>query len=67
MHQPIGLGNRLAAAAGHTEAARNRDTVQTKMTPNQLTLANKLAKDWIEAKSLQKAVRCQAMDSTDCN
>ncbi len=57
----------LAAAAGHTEATRNRDTLQPKMTPNQLIQANKLATDWTEAKLLQKAARCQAMDSTDCN
>jgi hypothetical protein len=56
----------LAAAAGLTEAARNRDTVQRKMTTDQVVSARKLATDWLEAKSLQKAARCQVMDSTDC-
>lgn len=56
----------LAAAAGLTEAARNRDTVQRKMTTDQVASAKKLATDWLESKALQKTAKCQAMDSTDC-
>ena len=36
----------LAAAAGDGDAARNRDISATKMTPEQIADAHKLAREW---------------------
>ena len=36
----------LAAAAGHDDAFRGRDFVAGKMTPDQITMAQKQAREW---------------------
>ena len=38
----------LAAINGHPQAARNRGTAETNMTPSQIAKAQKLAKEWME-------------------
>ncbi len=49
----------LAAAAGESAAARDRDAVSTKMTPEQMATAKKLAVDWTLAKAQEKAAGCK--------
>ena len=38
----------LAAINGHPQAARNRGTAETNMTPSQIAKAQKLAKEWMQ-------------------
>ena len=38
----------LATINGHPQAARNRGTAETNMTPSQIAKAQKLAKEWME-------------------
>ena len=37
----------LAAAQGNEKARRDRDTAASKMTPNQITEAQRMALDWL--------------------
>jgi TPR repeat protein len=56
----------LAAATGDVDAAKNRDAVSAKMTPEQIGKAQKLAQDWSIAKEQERAARCQTLNLEDC-
>jgi TPR repeat protein len=57
----------LANAAGDLEAANNRDLIGERMTRDQLDQAQKVAKDWMLAKTLEQAAKCRAAGSQVCN
>jgi len=57
----------LAATAGDAAAAKNRDTLSTGMTAKQVNQAQKRVEEWRSAKALDKAARCQASNSADCD
>jgi TPR repeat protein len=57
----------LAATAGNTAAASNRDALSMQMTLEQVAQAQKQAEQWRAAKALERSAKCQTSNSADCD
>jgi hypothetical protein len=55
----------IAAASGAADATKNRDNISIKMSPAEISRAEKLTADWVLMKQLEKAARCHVTGT--CN
>lgn len=56
----------LAARGGNKDARKNHDALATRMSPEQVEKAQKLAQDWMTTKAQDKAIKCSMSGAIEC-
>jgi TPR repeat protein len=56
----------LAAEGGNKDARKNHEALATSMSPELVEKADKIARDWMATKALDKAAKCSMSGSVEC-